>query len=243
MKKILITNYSLSYGKAVRDLGELSVDWPDFISNPEEYKLVLFTGGEDVSPELYGDISPNNFCMHNRKRDNQEMSILETAIRHNIPVTGICRGSQFLNVMAGGKMIHHMEGHGGALHDMTLRDGRIIRVNSTHHQMCLPGLKSILIGWSTKRLSDVYIGDMDEEVEYTGPETEAFIFPQIHGFAVQYHPETMNEETEGYQYYWEAVKDLLEMSMTDFIEKYRGKKHDERIRELFAPAKRSEEGR
>jgi anthranilate/para-aminobenzoate synthase component II len=226
MGKILVTNFSKVYGEAVEGLGEVTTNLADFISNPEEYTLVLFTGGEDVSPDLYGDISPKDYCWYDKNRDKQEISILNIALKYDIPVTGICRGSQFLNVMTGGKMIHHLEGHGGTLHNMTLRTNEVFRVNSTHHQMCLPGKNTILIGWSTERMSDIYIGDLDEEIEYTGPETEAFIFPNIHGFAVQYHPETMGKNTEGYLYYWKTVKDLIELPMEKLIEKNKGKEHD-----------------
>src|SRR5438309_1359385 len=65
------------------------------------------------------------------------------------PMAGICRGSQFLNVMAGGRLCQHLDGH-GSWHDMETSDGRSFEVSSTHHQMMLPPEGAKVIGWSAK---------------------------------------------------------------------------------------------
>ena len=73
-------------------------DWPKFLDKPKDFGLVLFTGGEDVHPSLYNDTSPKRYCATNLSRDKIEQDIFKVALDNSIPMTGICRGSQFLNV-------------------------------------------------------------------------------------------------------------------------------------------------
>lgn len=64
----------------------------------------LFTGGQDVSPEIYGQQKrfDNVECCH--KRDALEYKILEKALQLDIPILGICRGIQFINAALGGTL-------------------------------------------------------------------------------------------------------------------------------------------
>lgn len=225
--KILIVDGSY-YAAAVNDLGELCYDPQDFLEHPEEYALVLFTGGADISPSLYNDISPEGYCNTNPARDSREKIIFNCALEHGVKMTGICRGSQFINVMSGGRMLHHISGHGlGGEHTMSShKDDEIIDVTSTHHQMSIPGPDGLLVAWSTDRRSDVYIGKGDKEEHYAGPEVESLLYPKTKCFGVQYHPEYMHSESPGYRWYWQAVKDFLELSMEDFISTYTDSKDD-----------------
>jgi len=217
--KILILNGNM-YDNAVANLGKMVYTVKAFLDTPEEFKLVLFTGGEDVSPQMYGHTSPQHRCMHNLKRDLQELEVFQLAKKHRIKMTGICRGSQFLNVMNGGWLMHHINRHSGETHDMTTATGETFKVTSTHHQMCVPAATGSVIGWSTSRRSDIYIGNADLPCVYTGPETEAIWYPETLCAAVQYHPEYMPEDSNGYLWYHTLVTDLLCMSAAEFTEKY-----------------------
>lgn len=64
----------------------------------------LFTGGHDVSPELYGVSRkyPNVICC--KKRDEMEGALMKRALEENKSILGICRGIQFLNVYLGGSL-------------------------------------------------------------------------------------------------------------------------------------------
>ncbi len=226
-RRILITNDMISYGEPIGDLGVLNTSHEHFKTNPEHYKLVLFTGGEDVDPKIYGDTSPKGICQYNSNRDIEEAYIFRIARVNNIKMVGICRGAQFLTVMTGGKLMHHITLHaGGRYHEIVCASDtkKVIRVNSLHHQMCLPSKGNYVVGWTPERLSTTYIGRNDEETKYPGPEVEAIIFPSIKSFAVQYHPEMMAPGSDGWMYFHDAVKDLLEMSMDEFVKKYRGVK-------------------
>ncbi len=104
----------------------------------EDADLVCFTGGADVSPELYGE---KNFASYNqRERDNLERLVYHDCLELDLPMVGICRGGQFLNVMNGGKMFQHVESHaiGGTHPIIDLGTGDTIQVTSTHHQMMRP---------------------------------------------------------------------------------------------------------
>jgi len=66
---------------------------------------IVLTGGGDVDPSLYGGQACNVFPVVSTERDRCESKLLEIAIRNDIPVLGICRGMQFINVFFGGKLI------------------------------------------------------------------------------------------------------------------------------------------
>ena len=220
MDNILVLNGN-TYAEAVEGLGRVSFDQNTFLKRPEVFKLVLFTGGADVSPELYGEKSPRGYCHTHMERDIMETFIYQVALRHNIPMAGICRGSQLLNVLSGGRLMHHIEHHGlSGNHSMTTSDGKIMDVTSTHHQMNLPGPGGYIIGWSTDRRSSVYIGNYDEPVEYKGLEVEAFCYPTKRIFAVQYHPEYMQKSSDGYKWFKEGVEALMHLSPKEFASRY-----------------------
>jgi gamma-glutamyl-gamma-aminobutyrate hydrolase PuuD len=125
--------------------------------NVEDADSVLFTGGEDVSPEFYGEKAvKGTFC--NEERDRKEQVIFNAALEKGIPMMGICRGGQFLNVMCGGGMWQHVNNHGEFKgHKLKIfgnknsnleeaKKDRVIDATSTHHQMMRPGQKAIVLG-------------------------------------------------------------------------------------------------
>lgn len=219
-KKILIVGKQ-SYSSALDALGEISTDIDDFKDNASDYSLVMFTGGEDVHPSMYNDISPRNLCNSNLARDRKEMVIFHHALTHNIKMTGICRGCQFINVMSGGRLMHHIDHHEGGNHLMqTSRVEKPVLVNSYHHQMVIPPKYAYIIGWSKSRLSKEYIGRNDKKVEWPGPEIEAIWIPNTKCCGVQYHPEWMTKESSGYLFYWQMLYELLTDSEEVFTRKY-----------------------
>lgn len=64
----------------------------------------LFTGGHDVSPEIYNEIPLEGLVSTFRKRDVMEGIVLKKAITMDKPVLGICRGIQFINAALGGTL-------------------------------------------------------------------------------------------------------------------------------------------
>jgi len=220
-KKILVVG-SIDYGYAVSGLGTIVGEVKDFFEKPEEFSLVLFTGGADVSPELYGDTSPKGYCVDHPARDAFEKEVFNHARKHDIRMTGICRGSQFINVMSGGRMMHHITNHGVEHTFSSHRTEEIIKVSSTHHQMCLPGEGGYVVGWSTQRRSRTYIGTADMEEAYNDQEVEAILYPKTLCFGVQYHPEFLRRTSGGYQWYWQAIKEFITLPIDEFTKLYTG---------------------
>jgi len=69
---------------------------------------LIFSGGNDMTPELYGaEADPETRGM-NPARDRGELALLEAALQHDLPVLAICRGVEVLNVVRGGDLVQHL---------------------------------------------------------------------------------------------------------------------------------------
>jgi putative glutamine amidotransferase len=70
----------------------------------EELDGLILMGGSDVSPKFYGEEAINEDRHGDEPRDKYELSLLDAAITRKIPVLGVCRGLQLLNVFLGGSL-------------------------------------------------------------------------------------------------------------------------------------------
>ena len=171
-------------------------DYVEFMENPPEFGLVVFTGGEDVDPALYGETPV--YSWFNPKRDKFEMGLFRKCREHGIPMFGICRGLQFLNVMAGGKMYQHIE-HSFEHKVHTIWDVKV-KVNSAHHQLIIPPAGSFVIAWANPNISTKYIRDVGGLPAIVSPPekaVEAAAFPSIKAAGVQWHPEWLTKKSPG----------------------------------------------
>ena len=191
MKKIFVVGSALNYADFIKD----SV----LTSNMSEADIVLFTGGEDVSPSLYKTRQhPTTRC--NKERDKAEVSVFKK-IKPTQLALGICRGSQFLCVMNGGKLVQNCWNH--ALRDThgIIGDNNIeYEITSTHHQMQYPynlneGDYHVLFTTSCLRSSGCYEGgNINIETIINKGEPEIVLYhkegmPKC--LAIQGHPEYM----------------------------------------------------
>jgi putative glutamine amidotransferase len=110
---------------------------------------LLLSGGADLDPALYGeaqagakDIEPD--------RDALEAEAWSAAIARSVPILGLCRGLQAINVFSGGTLLQDVDGHLGAgwghgpaaTHPLQVAPGSVLgglvgetlEVNSYHHQ-------------------------------------------------------------------------------------------------------------
>ena len=81
---------------------------------------VIFSGGGDLDPELYGADAHEATDVPRKERDAAELRLLEAALNRDMPVLAICRGSQLLNVVRGGDLVQHLPesvGHEQHRHD------------------------------------------------------------------------------------------------------------------------------
>lgn len=99
--------------------------------------FIMFMGGTDVDPALYGEKAHPRTQFPNHERDKIEVALYRAT--PNQFRVGICRGAQLLHVLNGGSLWQHVEGHAAGPHDikyMTEKGvARAYTVSSTHHQM------------------------------------------------------------------------------------------------------------
>jgi gamma-glutamyl-gamma-aminobutyrate hydrolase PuuD len=147
----------LAYVEAVERAGGRALLVPPSLEGVEEtlgaLDGLLFSGGSDLDPDLYGaDAHPETNGVR-RERDRAELALLEAAFARDMPVLAVCRGSQVLNVARGGNLVQHLPEVVGdekhkhtpgefADHDVDLKEGTRLQrllgdrapVKSHHHQ-------------------------------------------------------------------------------------------------------------
>lgn len=181
------------------DVGYANWMQGELVDRMDKADLVVFTGGEDVTPSYYGEPA-HPTTQNNPYRDNYELGAFVSATGKKL--IGICRGSQFLCVMAGGKLVQDQQPQ-SYYHMMHRIDfDHSIKVTSTHHQAQwpwnLPKDEFKLIGW-TDGLSSwhedgsgkeiVRSQDISEDGPGDRPEVEVCFYPIINALAIQSHPE------------------------------------------------------
>lgn len=164
----------------------------------KHYDLVVLTGGEDISPAIYGET--DHKIWPNQARDEYELKVIKK-FQGKVPIVGICRGLQILWASSGGKLIHDIKDYKGAAHPyhhiMNLAVGwrpksnnAFTYINSLHHQAARLEA-GIPDGWEI-------IGTAHDGI----PEAAINFDLMIGG--VQYHPESMNNDDGGREI-WDMI--------------------------------------
>lgn len=148
---------------------------------------VVIAGGADVAPARYGAEPHPRTGPPSLDRDAWELALIEAALAGGVPLLGICRGLQLLNVARGGTLVQHLDGHAGApgvfeRHDIKPVPGTLlartlpepVSVPTYHHQ-------------AVDRLGRGLLASAHAE----DGTIEALELPDTPGFtlAVQWHPE------------------------------------------------------
>ncbi|MBX7144084.1 MAG: gamma-glutamyl-gamma-aminobutyrate hydrolase family protein [Oligoflexia bacterium] len=168
---------------------------------------VLLPGGEDVDPARYNQQPSPHLGAVDKERDACEFYVLEAARKRGLPILGICRGCQVLNVAFGGSLYQdinaerpHLPGHGLGddfehAHDIRITSSTRLHaalglesahVNSFHHQ----AVKELGKGLVANAHDDT---GLIEGIEGTGPE---------YVVGVQCHPELLVGRGDGV---WERL--------------------------------------
>jgi putative glutamine amidotransferase len=157
---------------------------------------LILAGGADIDPDAYGDERHAETAGTVPERDTFEIALTRRAFERDLPLLGICRGMQLMNVARGGTLLQHLpESHGhhehrrnpgsfdGADHDVRLAEGSLAAraagetthgTKSHHHQgvgRLGEGLE--VTGWST-------LDELPEAIEVPGSRF---------ALGVQWHPE------------------------------------------------------
>jgi putative glutamine amidotransferase len=113
-----------NYVRAVEEAGGRPLLVPPSDEGIEEtldsLDAIVFSGGSDLDPAHYGEEPhPETFGIR-EERDRAELELMKAALERDMPVLGICRGVQVLNIARGGNLIQHLPeivGHEGHKHD------------------------------------------------------------------------------------------------------------------------------
>ena len=171
------------------------VNWMQakIVDNLADANLVLFTGGEDVTPELYG-APAHPKTGNNKQRDDFESVMYGKAKDLGLPCLGICRGSQFLCVKSGGSLIQHQD-NPLFKHNIETYDGQTLEITSTHHQAQypyeLPSNSYSLLAWSKGISAYHEDGNQQEMPLPEGKEAEIVYYRDTNCLCIQGHPEMM----------------------------------------------------
>ena len=191
----------LTAGARPEEIDLVSAGAPDF--NTEDYDGILLGGGEDVDPALYEEEKKYENVKVNRKRDDFEFKLLDRARESQLPVFGICRGTQLINVKFGGTLYQDLQkdaevdidhkqtgSRADITHNVTLTEPESLlaesfqghcSVNSFHHQ----AIKRVGRGLKVTAYSE---DGLVEAVEAAGE------YPYL--VAVQWHPEEIADQPE-----------------------------------------------
>ena len=202
--KILSLGWGLNH--LMSRYGEVFND-PQLLDQDGAVDLVVFPGGPDVPPSAYGERTHPKTSYSQERYDTFE-KVYAAAKAKGTKFLGICGGAQYLCVKAGGKLIQHLDNHGiWSTHPAKSIIGDVT-VNSTHHQMMLPGdTKHVLLAWA-EGLSDTH-QDGDQKEVKVDKEVEAVFFPEVNHLCIQWHPENMPEVTSGNQLFHHLVQKYL----------------------------------
>ena len=163
--------------------------------------LIVFTGGADVTPSMYG-ARPHPRTYSDPDRDHRERAIFLRSQDRGIPALGICRGGQFLNVMSGGSMHQHTHGHATGINHL-IRDsetGEEAMVSSTHHQMMIPSEDAIVL--ATADVVDWPLGMEQRDIEVV-------YYPHTNALCFQPHPEFFATDHPCVQYLNRCIEERL----------------------------------
>ena len=157
---------------------------------------LVLAGGADIDPASYGDDRHPKTTNTRPDRDHAEIALALRALERDLPVLGICRGMQLINVARGGTLVQHLPddvGHGDhrrrlgsfddADHDVRLAEGslaaracgELLHSTKSHHHQAVDRLGDGLVatGWSV-------LDDLVEAIEM--PDARWVL-------GVQWHPE------------------------------------------------------
>jgi putative glutamine amidotransferase len=162
---------------------------------------LLLTGGEDVFPGRYGQESDTARCGEfNLRRDTLEFGLIEKAIKRKIPILGVCRGHQIINVALGGTLyvdiptdiktdlLHQCDDYLKCFHHVKVLPDNILSqlsgiqsgpVTTNHHQ----AVNKVADDLKVMAVSD---DGLIEALGWKNPEGKPFLI------TVQWHPERMD---------------------------------------------------
>lgn len=160
---------------------------------------ILLPGGSDVDPKRYGEKPAYNTSKPNIFLEQFDVSILPKIIGV-VPLIGICRGIQTINVALGGTLDQHLWAHPYSndlkelAHEVVLTEtGEVYKVNSYHHQAIKDLARGMQVLAVEKKKKDGII--------------ESFKSDEYKIFAVQWHPERLASDPFAEEHIFDLLGD------------------------------------
>lgn len=171
-----------------------------------EFQGLILPGGGDVDPKFYGQSPEQNVVDSDEVLDTFQIELTRAALDKGLPILGICRGMQLMNVAAGGSLVQHLDSHQEhfpeearanpdlrslPVHSIRLSpnsilaellDDESVDVNSLHHQAADRVADSLRV---TARSDDGVV--------------EALEGPAPFQLGVQFHPEDLRHHDQRFQ--------------------------------------------
>jgi putative glutamine amidotransferase len=193
---------AVNYIEAIQQAGGIPYLIPSCLTDLSDIMPLLagivLTGGNDIDPSHYGETPSPALMPGDPERDRTEIQLLKLAMENQLPILGICRGMQLINVLLGGSLIQDLPtelGPKGAQHR--------IPPKMAHHHMVTVDVGSPLahifnethmsiVSWhhqAIKRLADGLVPCAYAEDGII----EAVVMPEYPAWlvAVQWHPEAL----------------------------------------------------
>lgn len=161
---------------------------------------ILFTGGEDINPLIFGEEPMKGLGVVEFDRDEFEVALYKKAAKRNMPMLGICRGMQLMNVAAGGNVYQDIYNQ---RQNTFSHDPKIIFNGNEFHSVSVKGNSKLA---EILRCSDIKTNSYHHQaVRDVAENYEATAFAKdgiIEGIeasnlnfavGVQWHPEVMYE--------------------------------------------------
>ena len=186
-----------------------------------ECDALVLSGGADVHPDLYGGgLNYPGGGEWRPKRDAFEVAALQSAFDRGLPVLGVCRGLQLINVALKGDLKQDLGEKGDAVHEasgedkqhgVVVEEGSLLKgmvgagkglVNSAHHQAIGEVGDGLRVNC---RAEDGTI----EGIEWSEPAGRSFLL------AVQWHPERMYVNGVGDVPFQRAIRDEFVKAIKD----------------------------
>ena len=204
---IILSKASSNYIKWIEDENIIILDAYTIKNTDSILALadgIILTGGEDINPLEYNDTSNIKVCGKiNFSRDTLERKLFDFAFKNKLPLVGVCRGMQMMNVASGGTLYGDIpteigttvvhRNNGEVMHEIALSCENIKYIN-----LIFPLLKDTFLvnSWHHQGLKDISPNLNVIARSYDGLPEAVVMNDSVHPFmiAVQFHPERLGKD-------------------------------------------------
>mgnify|MGYP001479275631 CR=1 FL=1 len=206
-KIIVLSKASQNYINWIEEENVVILDAYKIVNTDSILELadgIILTGGEDINPLQYNDTSNIKLCGRiNDSRDTLERKLFDYAFENKLPLIGVCRGMQMMNVASGGTLygdipseigttvVHRNDGE--VMHEIAITSN-----NEYYNNLIFPFNQDTFLvnSWHHQGLKDIAESVLIIARSYDGLPEAAVMDTSSHPFmiAVQFHPERLGKE-------------------------------------------------